>query len=319
MTPLFLCEECSGELQDSDGNLKCESCEKSFGVVNDGVPVFENAVNHEDFFDKMVVERLVALYEGYDQEAFKDALKRTALWEMDAVNKKVGIARKFWWETHIGKVENKSVLEVGCGVNYFLPYWLESNNDVVAFDTCRENVVLSRRILKMIGIPETRIDFAVADAQTTRFNRTFDIININNVLHHIDDKREVFARMRECLADDGKLLLVEPNYYYPPRWVIETDALDPINFIKNYFVRNELIEKGEKAIIFSKFKSDLEAAGFHIEANDKDINYLGYFSIYWMGTDNPLAWLFSTLDRYLLSPLLPRVLAPFEYIVARKA
>jgi len=76
------------------------------------------------------------------------------------------------------------------------------------------------------------------------------------------------------------------------------DVLDPFNFIKNYFVRNELIEKGEKAIIFSKFKSDLKAAGFHIEANDKDINYLGYCSIYWMGTDSPLARVLSAFDRY---------------------
>ena len=67
------------------------------------------------------------------------------------------------------------------------------------------------------------------------FNKKYDLINISNVLHHIDDKETVLQNLRNCLKLNGKLLIVEPNYYYPLRWIIETDVLDPFNFIKKCF------------------------------------------------------------------------------------
>ena len=319
MSDFLACNACDGALTDMDGRLVCSSCHSEFGIVENGVPVFDGAEDKESFFDKRAVERLAAKYEKFNRPAFLGSLEQVALWDMDELNKSVGITQKFWWEKSIGKIENKSILELGCGVNYIVPYWLMCGNKVVAFDICKENVVLQQRILEKLGFENPEIEFAVADAQTVRFKRKFDVVNISNVLHHIEDKKEVLAGVREYLAEDGKLLIVEPNYFYPPRWMIETDSLDPLNFVKDYFVRNDLIEKGEKAIIFSQLKSDLHDAGFRIDVNIKDPNYLGYFTTYWLSTRSPIGRLTYLLDANILQHLLPRLFAPFEFIIASKA
>jgi SAM-dependent methyltransferase len=222
------------------------------------------------FFEKQVTQNLERRYADYSRSQFLEDQKLKDLWEMDERNKATGVTRKLWWEDHIGKVENKRVLEVGCGVNYLVPYWLESGNELLAFDVCKESVQLTQELCKKFGVPVGKGTFACADATTVRFSRKFDIISANNVLHHVENRVASFKRMGESLVEGGMLLLVEPNYYYPPRWIIETDMFDPFNPVKNYFMRNEILEKGEKAIIFSTFKKELWEAGFEITVNEKD-------------------------------------------------
>ncbi len=286
--------------------------------MEDGVIVFDDAVDKENFFEKQAIARLSEKYRGFDRDAFLESLKKTELSEMDEANKAVGITKKFWWEPYIGKIENKPILEVGCGINYIVPYWLECGNDVIAIDACKESILLLRRVIEQAGLGRERIRLAVADARTIKLAETFDVVNINNVLHHIGDSRQVLSRLRPHLCDGGSLLIVEPNYYYPPRWIIETDVFNPFNFIKDYFVRNDLIEKGEKGVVFSDLRCALLDTGYEIIANPKDVNYLGYFSIYWMRQNSPLARMISNLDNLLFRWILPRIIAPFEYIVAVK-
>ena len=101
--------------------------------------------------------------------------------------------------------------------------------------------------------------------------------------------------------------------------MIETDALDPLNFVKDYFVSNDLIEKGEKAIVFPRLRQQLRDAGFQIETTFKDPNYLGYFTVYWIKEQTALARVIFELDKHLFSKLLPAAMAPFQYIIAKKA
>ena len=92
-----------------------------FGVIEDGIDVFDVAIDEEDIFDNLAPwsyspdSRLTAEYRKYSRSDFLSSLEQTVLWEMDVVNKKVGITKKFWWEHYIGKVKDKSVLDVGCG------------------------------------------------------------------------------------------------------------------------------------------------------------------------------------------------------------
>ena len=318
MDSFCLCDTCDVPLVLSENRLVCRTCDTAFASVEDGIVVFDDAVDKENFFEKQAIARMSEKYRCFDRAAFLESLKKTELSEMDEVNKAVGITRKFWWEPHIGKVEDKSILEVGCGINYIVPYWLECGNDVVAIDACKESILLLRRVIEQAGLDRERIRFAAADARTIKLAETFDVININNVLHHIGDSRQVLSRLRSLLCDDGTLLIVEPNYYYPPRWIIETDVFDPFNFVKDYFVRNDLIEKGEKGVVFSDLKRAFHDTGYEIVANPKDMNYLGYFSIYWMRRNSPLARMISNLDNLLFGWTLPRIIAPFEYIVAVK-
>ncbi len=315
----YLCPSCRGPLNREDDRLVCQPCGTGHAHVVDGMVEFDGCTMEESFFEKQARERLDALYSEYTPEAFKDALRRVELWQMDWANKRVGIARKFWWEPHLGHITGKRVMEVGCGVNYIVPSLLATGNDVFAFDFCKGSVDFLRKILARMGVPTDRLELAVADATKLEMDEKFDLIDINNVLHHIPDKRAALERVRRHLKDDGKLILVEPNYFYPPRWMIETEVLDPFNVIKDYFVRNDLIEKGEKGVIFPELHSLLRESGFKVETTFADPNHLGYFTQYWIREDTMLARAIFALDKYLFRHLVPNAIAPFHYIIASKA
>ncbi len=315
----YLCPSCRTDLHDRGGRLVCQSCDSEFASTDSGMVCFDGCVDNESFFEKQALERLTQFYQDYSPERFLEVLSRAHLWEMDWPNKRVGITQKFWWEPHIGKIEGKKILEIGCGVNYIVPYFLHCKNNVFAFDICKEAVFFLKDLLDRIEAPQEAIEFAVADAQVLELGEKFDIIDINNVLHHIEDKPAVFERAHRALKDDGKLIIVEPNYYYPPRWMIETDVLDPLNFVKGYFVRNDLIEKGEKAIIFRRLRQQLRDAGFKIDKTFKDRNYLGYFIVYWTKESTVLTKTIFALDKHLFGHILPATIAPFQYIIASKA
>ena len=315
----FLCPACLGTMHLAAGRIHCMKCGARHGAMQDDLLTFDDCLDKHSFFEKQAVERLDRYYVGYDRSAFLDDLTKTVLWQMDERNKRVGITRKFWWEDHVGKIENKQILEIGCGVNYIVPYFVESQNQIVAFDICRESVEYSKKLVSRIFGDADRVTYAVADAQRAEFPPVFDVVDISNVLHHIEDKDAVFERAHRALKRGGKMIIVEPNYYYPPRWIIETEAFDPYNWVKNYFVRNSLIEKGEHAIIFSDMVRQIENAGFRIDVRRKDDNYLGYFTVYWLKERTALAKAVYQLDKYVFSKILPQLIAPFEYLVATKA
>ena len=315
---VFNCPACKTPLTQQGASLTCPSCAQTVATISEDVAIFQDTKDKEGFFERRACEELQVYYKNYSRKEFDDALARRDLWNMDIANKKVGITQKLWWERSIGRIVDQNVLEVGCGVNYLISHWLNNNNNVVAFDICKESVLFTKKITDILGFPKEKLTLAVADAQTTSFNRTFDVINMNNVLHHIKDKRSVFSGLRDSLSDQGHLLLVEPNYYYPPRWAIETNLFDKVNVIKGYFVKNYLIEKGEKAAIFSELKEDLAATGYTIVENFKDPNYLGYFTLHWLPSSTKLGRLIFLSDKYFFDRILPAKLAPFEFIIAKK-
>lgn len=318
-TQIFLCPECYRNLSIRKNEFICEACNRGYASFEDDIVVFYGASDKLGYFDNQSLVHNTQRYAEYSQEMFEDAIHKKEFWEMDAPNKKVGITRKLWWQEHIGEIRDASILEVACGVNYLVPYWLYTNNEVTAFDICRESVTLLHNILKRIDVDIRRLNLFVADAERVVFNKKFDIINVNNALHHIEDKRKVLMQLKDCLKDEGRLLIVEPNYYYPFRWIIQTDFLERFNFVKAFFVNNEIIERGEKGIIFSEFRELLREIGLKIEVDFKDYNYMGYALMHWIDQNRYIPRLFYLLDRYILNFLLPTILAPFEYLILRKA
>ncbi len=315
----YLCPTCRAPLELRADRLTCVPCGTGHATVVNGVVEFDGCIDKESFFEKQAMERLETYYADYSPARFRQILEQIDLWEMDWANKRVGITTKYWWEPHIGRITGKRVLQIGCGVNYQVPSFLLHDNHVLAFDICKGSVDFLRRIIDKVAVPTDKLELAVADATRLELGERFDIVGINNVLHHVEDKRAMFERAHRHLKDDGKLIMVEPNYYYPPRWMIETEVLDPFNPVKDYFVRNDLIEKGEKAIIFPEMRRQLAELGFKIDKTFKDPNYLGYFTVYWVRNNPALLRAIFELDKHLFSRILPAALAPFQYIIASKA
>ncbi|MBF0102473.1 MAG: class I SAM-dependent methyltransferase [Desulfobacterales bacterium] len=316
---LLACPMCMSPLKPVQKRLTCEICNKEYADIETECICFDNCIDEKGFFTKQGIEWIPEQYNNYTRQVFLESLAKREYWEMDEKNKLVGITRKLWWENYIGKVEHKRILEIGCGVNYITPYWLECKNDVVAIDNCRESINFLSKVIQLSGVPMDKLVLAVADVTAVRFLKKFDIIQMNNVLHHIKEYPILLNQLRNYLADDGRILIVEPNYYYPPRWIVETELFDPVNPIRNYFIRNELFEEDEKGIRFSILKKQLKNAGCEIVINMKDNNWLGYGNILWVKSGTALAKAIYILDHYLFSKVIPAILAPFEYIIARKS
>jgi 2-polyprenyl-3-methyl-5-hydroxy-6-metoxy-1,4-benzoquinol methylase len=314
----YKCEKCENVLTHHGDELICNICNFTNAVVENGVVVYSGCEQKTDFFDKQSVEKLTKQYDSYNKEQFEVDMRKTNLLSMDKLNKKVGITQKLWWERHIGKLEYSNILEVGCGVNYLVPYWLNTNNNVAAFDVSQEAVFLLKNILTKMQFPEDQMDLFVCDAERLNIDMKFDVISINNVLHHVEDKNEVLTRLMSMLNDNGKILLVEPNYYYPFRWIVETDIFGKLNIVKKFFEKNYLIEEDEKAIKFKLLKQEIVASGLNIDVNFGDPNYLGYATIYFLDNYPRLSKLIYFFDKYLLSKVIPKFFAPFEYMVISK-
>ena len=315
----LICKKCKNTLSRVEDRIVCNKCDREYGKFIDDIAVYNNAKDKAGFFDVHATTKLAKMYANYSYEKFSDCLEKKELYEMDFPNKKIGVAKKFWWEDCLGKIEGQSILEVGCGMNYIVPYWLDSGNKVSAFDVCKESVLLLKDILKKINLYSDQIDLFVGDVEDVELNNKFDIINVNNVLHHVDDKEKAFYLLKKHLKDDGRLLIVEPNYYYPFRWIIQTEFLESINFVKAFFTNNNMIEKGEKGIVFSELKNSLNNAGFKIELNEFDKNIAGYALTYFIDNNQFLPNLIYLVDKYFLNHLVPAKLVPFEYLILSKA
>ena len=166
--------------------------------------------------------------------------------------------------------------------------------------------------------PKDHLDLFVCDAEKLNIDMKFDVISINNVLHHIEDKNEALTRLMSMLNDNGIILIVEPNYYYPFRWIVETDIFGKLNIVKAFFEKNYLIEKDEKAIKFKLLKDEIVTAGLNIDVNFGDPNYLGYATIYFLDNYPRLSKTIYFLDKYLFSKVIPKFFAPFEYMIISK-
>jgi len=319
MNDQFFCPECKdARLELRQDALVCVKCNQNIARIEDGISIFSGCDGKSSFFGERSTNWL-ANDPDLNRDAVLESFHRRELWNMDKLNRKLGVAKKCWWEEYLGCLCNKSVLEIGCGVNYLVPYWLETGNSVMAVDICKESVFLLSSLLKRIGISEEKLSLTVADVERIRFRKKFDVISINNVLHHVGNRLAALKGLSSSLAPGGKLILVEPNYYYPPRWILETNLFDPLNVLKSFIYRRGIIEEGEKAIIFSQLKKELEVTGFSIEVNAKDNNYLGWLLMFGMGAGGSLAKAVYKMDKHIMSKILPRVLAPFEYIIASNA
>ena len=105
----------------------------------------------------------------------------------------------------------------------------------------QERIFLLQNIITKMQFPKDHLDLFVCDAEKLNIDMKFDVISINNVLHHIEDKNEALTRLMSMLNDNGIILIVEPNYYYPFRWIVETDIFGKLNIVKTFFEKNYLI------------------------------------------------------------------------------
>ncbi|MFW9923288.1 MAG: methyltransferase domain-containing protein [Candidatus Thorarchaeota archaeon] len=134
----------------------------------------------------------------------------------------------------ISDINNKTVLEVGCGGGIQTEWLINQGANVIAFDISEKMVEYTKR---RIG---TRADIRVADlSQPLDFiaSNSIDVIVASLVLHYIDNWLPVFEEFQRVLKEDGYIIISihhphadwkwfnKPNYFkkelYEDSWTIE--------------------------------------------------------------------------------------------------
>jgi SAM-dependent methyltransferase len=111
--------------------------------------------------------------------------------------------------------EGALVADVGCGHGASTILMAEAfpRSRFVGFDVHQESIEVARQRAAEAGV-EDRVTFEVAAADafpTDVDGRRYDLVCVFDALHDMGDPTAAAGHIREALADDGALLLVEPN------------------------------------------------------------------------------------------------------------
>lgn len=118
------------------------------------------------------------------------------------------------WIPALDGVESKlragaRIADVGCGHGASTLLLAEAypTSTVIGFDAHDGSITAARKRAADAGVAE-RVDFEVASANT--FSGTYDLVCFFDCLHDMGDPAGACAHVRENLAEDGTLMLIEP-------------------------------------------------------------------------------------------------------------
>jgi SAM-dependent methyltransferase len=107
------------------------------------------------------------------------------------------------------------ILDVGCGSGRVLIHLAQAGHRVYGIDNDRRMLGRLEGNLAAHSSLRERITYICADALTHDFGRRFQLILLTyNALMHFKDQEQqinLLQRMRNCLADDGVLVIDLPN------------------------------------------------------------------------------------------------------------
>lgn len=116
-------------------------------------------------------------------------------------------------------VENKEVLEIGCGMGTHASMLARSGARLTAIDLTEKAVETTRRRFQMFGLEG---DIRQADAEKLAFpDLSFDFVWSWGVIHHSSSTESIVAEITRVLRPGGKLMIM---VYYKPSLVYYVHA-----------------------------------------------------------------------------------------------
>jgi SAM-dependent methyltransferase len=134
----------------------------------------------------------------------------------------------------LGKLEDRPILEYGCGLGALTVLLARSGARVTAFDLSEESVEVARRRARLNGVLD-QVDFHVAPGEALPFAReSFDRAFGKAVLHHLDPTRGAIelarvlkpgarAAFSEPLGTNPLLVFARAKLPYPRKHVRGAD------------------------------------------------------------------------------------------------
>jgi ubiquinone/menaquinone biosynthesis C-methylase UbiE len=104
-----------------------------------------------------------------------------------------------------GNLLDKKVIDIGCGSGHIAAY-LSERNSVWAVDVVDQVSPDVRQKIKFIKIEEDLSQLP---------DREFDIVILNHVLAHTEDKLKLLMEVNRVLKNNGICYVANPNRYYP--------------------------------------------------------------------------------------------------------
>lgn len=143
-----------------------------------------------------------------DDRGYNQGFKETYAWEKRMER------RARWMMQHMRPGADKRVLEIGCGTGYAAYYIAkESGKNVLGSDLCQPFIEAAKEKYQLDNLEYATLDFNVA---ASNVNERFDYIIGNGILHHLYyNLQAVLGTLKTLLADNGKIIFMEPNIYNP--------------------------------------------------------------------------------------------------------
>ena len=118
-------------------------------------------------------------------------------------------ARKHRLLQTIRKLEDYNlgkVLEVGCGAGYSASYLKGRYNDFTGIDYSENLIKIAKD-----NFEEDSIHFINSDFLEYSAGKSFDVIFMIGVLHHIENSEKVLKKLYELLSKKGSIIINEPQ------------------------------------------------------------------------------------------------------------
>ena len=104
-------------------------------------------------------------------------------------------------------LENKRILDVGCGLGMYVEKFRRFSSEVYGVDIDPEKVELAQRRLPNISL---------APAEDLPFkDRSFDVTLLHEVIEHLVDDRRGISEAVRCTDVGGHVVIYAPNRLYP--------------------------------------------------------------------------------------------------------
>jgi len=226
------------------------------------------------------------------------------------------LTNSYWWEESQSKMKNKVILDIGCGTTDHTAYWELTGNETYGIDISLEQIRNEVMLHQKIGVNGR---FIVSSFTNMPFQDSlFDVLSMHWVFHHIP-KTQLSQSLQDAhriLKKNGIFLLYENNYFYPFRWIVQTNFLAPINFLRKIAIKKRLLDPREKAYSNREYLNLLEKNGFRIRKVDFSNDFLIYPPTL-LFQNKKLLQIISRID-LMLKHIIPTVLKDGVSIIARK-
>ncbi len=105
--------------------------------------------------------------------------------------------------TNIGSIQNQTVLDVGCGTGFLVPYYIQGNvGDLDCIDIAEQMIDVARS-----KFDYANVNFICDDILEYEADEKYDLIMIFNAFPHIPATRETFMHLASLLKTEGILTI----------------------------------------------------------------------------------------------------------------